>query len=83
MDQGQAVADELGGSGQGLPWITILDATGTELVNSTGPRGNIGCPVKEQERAYFIEMIEMTKQRAGDEQIKQLDSALAEYAASL
>ena len=83
MKNGQSVADKLGGKGQGLPWITILDANGEELVNSTGPDGNIGCPVKEQERAYFIEMIEKTKQHAGDEQIKQLAADLGEYAASL
>lgn len=83
MTNGQAVAIELGGGGEGLPWMTILDSTGKELVNSTGPTGNIGCPVGEKEQAYFMAMIGKTIQRASPEELKKVEANLAEYANEL
>ena len=83
MENGQVVADKLGGGGEGLPWVTILDSEGEELVNSTGPRGNVGCPVIEQERAYFIQMLEKTQQRNSADDLEALSKALESYAASL
>ena len=83
MQDGKAVAGRLGGSGKGLPWMTILDAEGSELINSDGPEGNIGCPVGESEQAYFITMLRQTMQRTSDEDLDRLAAALKDYAASL
>lgn len=83
MENGKLVAEELGGKGQGLPWLTILDGDGNELANSTGPKGNIGCPVKEDEQAYFIEMLQQTRQHNEASDIKTLAKSLADYAASM
>ena len=83
MENGQLVADELGGGREGLPWITILDDRGEELVNSTGPNGNVGCPVTEYERAYFIEMLQKTQRHNGAAEIKTLENSLEAYAATL
>ena len=84
MKNGQAVGDQLAGKRQSLPWFTILDADGKELVNSTDPNGdNIGCPVKDTERAHFVSMIEHTAQRSDANEIKKVESALATYAESL
>lgn len=83
MTNGQAVANELGGGGEGLPWMTILDSTGTELVNSIGPTGNIGCPVGDKEQAHFMAMLGKTVQRATPEKLKQVEANLAEYANEL
>jgi thiol:disulfide interchange protein len=41
-----------------IPWTVILDPDGKPVVNSTGPDGNIGFPVTEQEVAYFKTMLE-------------------------
>lgn len=83
MENGQEVADRLGGSGLGLPWITILDGEGKELTNSTGPEGNIGCPVKLEEQAYFVTMIERTVQHSDSDSIRKMQDALSAYAKSL
>ncbi|MEC8553748.1 MAG: hypothetical protein VXZ82_01960 [Planctomycetota bacterium] len=83
MTNGQAVATELGGGGEGLPWMTILDSTGKELVNSVGPTGNIGCPVGDEERAHFLAMLGKTIQRATPEELKQIEANLAAYANKL
>ena len=83
MEQGMAVAESLGGSSKGLPWMTILDASGEELINSDGPSGNVGCPVTESERAYFITMLEKTVQRTSKEGLAKLATALEAYAVTL
>ncbi len=82
MENGEATANRLRGErGGGIPWIAILDADGTELVTSDGPDGNIGCPVSEDECAYFVSMIETTIQRAPEGRIAEITKALDEYAA--
>lgn len=83
MDNGQQVADSLGGAGKGLPWCTVLDSDGKELINSDGPGGNIGCPVGEDEQAHFIKMLQSTGPAFSPEQIEILARALADYAVTL
>ncbi len=46
--------------GGGIPWMTILDAAGKELVTSDGPNGNVGCPARPDEIAWFRAMLERT-----------------------
>jgi Dioxygenase len=55
------------GKGGGIPWIVILDGDGHELVNSDGPKGNIGCPADAHEIDYFLSMIDKTRQHMSDE----------------
>jgi hypothetical protein len=38
---------------QGIPWFVILDAEGKELVDSNGPKGNIGHPDTDEEIEVF------------------------------
>ena len=81
MEHGDETARRLrGDQSGGIPWITILDADATELVTSDGPNGNIGCPITEQECAYFIGMIEKTIQHAPESQVAEIAKALDEYA---
>jgi hypothetical protein len=81
MTHGDEVGGRLRGArGGGIPWITILDGDGMELVTSDGPDGNIGCPITEQECAYFIEMLEKTVQHAPPQRITEITKALEEYA---
>ena len=84
MENGQKVAARLRkATKSGIPWMTILDADGAELTNSDSPRGNIGSPVTEKERAYFIQMLEKTVQRASSHDVNSIASALSDYAATL
>jgi hypothetical protein len=84
MENGAAVAKRLRGNrGGGIPWITILDKTGDELITSDGPSGNIGCPVTEDERSYFIVMLETSVQRSSAERIQALSKSLEAYAATV
>lgn len=81
MEHGGEVAAQLRGARTGgIPWITILDAEGTELVTSDGPDGNIGCPVSENECAYFVTMIEMTIRHAPEGRVADIAKALEVFA---
>ncbi len=81
MTNGGAIAQELRGDGAGgIPWITVLDSMGRELITSDSPDGNIGCPISEAECDYFVSMIEMTIQHASRERITAIAEALDAYA---
>jgi hypothetical protein len=83
MEQGDEVAQRLRGDRRGgIPWITILDGNGTELVTSDGPNGNIGCPITEAECAHFITMLEKTMQHAPDDRVGEIAKALDQYAST-
>ena len=63
MDKGGDVAERLrkGRIEGGIPWITILDADGNELITSDRPDGsNIGCPILPDEIEYFLTMLRKT-----------------------
>ncbi len=82
MQNGKQVATNLGhGANSGLPWMTVLDSTGDEIVNSDSPQGNIGCPITEKECGYFLTMIQQSKQRLTSQQTSDLATALDAYAA--
>lgn len=38
----------------GVPWFVIHDADRSELADSNGPNGNIGCPDTDEEIAVFM-----------------------------
>ncbi len=81
MKHGEEVGKKLRGErGGGIPWIVILDSNGQELVSSDGPNGNIGCPMNADEQAYFVSMLEKTRQHAPPERIAEIAKALAEFA---
>jgi hypothetical protein len=81
MQHGNDIAMKLRGDRKGgIPWITILDGEGVELVTSDGPKGNIGCPITEDECAYFVTMIENTIQHAQPGRVAEIAKALDDYA---
>lgn len=47
-----------GVEGGGIPWFVLLDSEGKQLANSNAHSGNIGFPVKDEEVAHFIAMLE-------------------------
>jgi hypothetical protein len=81
MTNGRDVADRLGKpANSGIPWMVILDAAGEKLINSDGPKGNVGYPYEPHEIEYFLTMLRSTAKHMGDEQIAQVESALNEAA---
>ena len=78
---GKAVADRLRGERTGgIPWMVITDATGKELVSSDGPEGNIGCPMSESERGWFVEMIRKTEQHMSKLELGTIEYELQIFA---
>lgn len=81
MEHGEEVAKLLRGKRTGgIPWITILNGEGKELITSDGPDGNIGCPIAEKECAYFVSMIAQTIQHAPDGRVAEIAKALDAFA---
>jgi hypothetical protein len=84
MKDGKTVADRLRrGRTGGIPWIVILDGSGKELVSSDGPSGNIGAPVKPLEVAWFMIMVDRSRQHMSEEQFHGLCRDLESYAETI
>lgn len=66
----------------GTPWLTILDGEGHEIINSDGPAGNIGCPITEDECAYFVEMIEKSAPTDPQDTAAAIGAALEKFASA-
>jgi hypothetical protein len=64
----------------GIPWMVILNDKGDALVTSDGPSGNVGCPVKPEERAWFLAMIQKTMQHMTKEHYEAVATGLKTYA---
>lgn len=76
MDNGDKVLEELKGDRDGgMPWMVILDGEGNELITSTGPDGNVGCPVEPNEIKHFVDMIRKSSD-ATDEQLQKITDAM-------
>jgi hypothetical protein len=81
---GAAVAERLlDGRSAGYPWMTILDADGKQLITSDSPDGNIGCPVTDSERAWFMKMLRETHQKMTGGELAVVGAALDAYAKTL
>ncbi len=81
MKDGQDLLDSYCKEPQGIPWFTILDGDGNELVNSTGPEGNCGCPVTKPEIAHFMNMIEQTTEAPSEDSLAAIRKSLEDYTA--
>ncbi|MHB8956739.1 MAG: carboxypeptidase regulatory-like domain-containing protein [Pirellulaceae bacterium] len=67
------------GAEGGIPWFAILDASGQLLVTSNDPKTkqNIGYPSEESGQIHFQHMLNSTRQRLTEEDVKQLIGELA------
>ena len=75
---GAKLAKELCKNYGGVPWCTILDKDGKEIINSDGPLGNIGFPVGNEEGInHFISMLEKSRKNLTDEDLLTLQKSLA------
>lgn len=64
----------------GIPWMTIITPDRVELINADGPKGNVGCPVRDHEIDWFMHMIAKTSKRIDPAQTKILRKALEAHA---
>jgi thiol-disulfide isomerase/thioredoxin len=64
----------------GLPWLVIVDPTGKAIIDSTGPKGNIGFPAEDHEVEHFIKMMQASKQRLSDADVAHLRRSLVDIA---
>ncbi len=53
----------------GIPWFAMLDANGRVLATTDKPGyGNIGCPAKDEEIAWFTQMLSKSATRITDQE---------------
>jgi uncharacterized protein YyaL (SSP411 family) len=57
---------------QGIPWFVFLDGDGQPVVNSTGPKGNVGFPAEPFEIAHFQTMLQTVRTHLTDAEISTL-----------
>ncbi len=84
---GVELARQLRGEATGTwPWLAITDAQGKVLISSDRPTDqgplNIGCPVSAKEQAWFLHMIDATRQTMEPGQRAILEKELAAFGAS-
>ena len=81
MTDGKEVAAELRkGKRGGIPWSVFLKPDGTTIIDSDGPKGNIGCPIQPEEAAHFLEMVKMARVQLTDAEIAAIGKSLDDYA---
>lgn len=74
------LAAQLGEQGdEGLPWWVVIDAAGKPLANCRGPHGSIGFPTEEDERAYFLSVVQATAPGISAEELAVIHRSLDEY----
>jgi thiol:disulfide interchange protein len=72
-----ALANRLGAKGNpGLPWYAVVDAKGASLGNSDGPKGNVGFPNNDEERAHVVSLIRSTAKGITPEEVETVAKAL-------
>lgn len=64
------------GKSGGIPWFVILDAKGTALATSDGPKGNIGYPGELHEIEHFVVMLKQAARKIEPAQIDRVEAAL-------
>ncbi|MCC6678745.1 MAG: thioredoxin family protein [Phycisphaerales bacterium] len=65
------------GQNGGIPWFVFLDGDGKSVIDSTGPKGNIGFPAAPEEIEHFGVMLRKTGKLSEAEVTGLLDSLKA------
>jgi thioredoxin-related protein len=60
----------------GIPWFVFLDAKGEALIDSNGPKGNIGFPAEPDEIVHFMKMLETARRHLSNADLAQLRKSL-------
>jgi thiol-disulfide isomerase/thioredoxin len=72
-----ALAIKLGAKGSvGLPWYAVIDAKAAPLGTSDGPKGNVGFPNDDSERAQFLSLIKSTAKGMSAEELDLVARAI-------
>ncbi len=84
MSGGNEIFQRYHGSGRGgVPWFAFIDARGTKLDTSEGPRGNVGYPMEPHEIEQFVSLMKKHAKKLDADGLKQLESLLVENARRL
>lgn len=76
---GQAVQKRYAGKDEGLPWFVFLNADGTTIVTSTGPKGNVGMPWAPHEVEHFEVMLQKARRNLTEAQVAALVASIREF----
>jgi len=60
----------------GVPWFVIHDADRSELADSNGPNGNIGCPDTDEEITVFLGILKKVCRTLKDEDLAALKASI-------
>ena len=83
MTGGQELLAEYNAKPGGIPWFVVLDSRGESIVDSNGPEGNVGYPVKPAEIAHFVAMLKQSATRIDADEIAEIEAALEAAAAEI
>lgn len=84
MDQAEEVVKRFEPSeGDGLPWMVLIDAKGSPLITSFGPKGNVGYPAYPFEIAHFVSMLKKGKKNISDADLAKIERGLQKEAEAL
>jgi hypothetical protein len=76
---GAEVAERLTGrQGQGVPFYAIFDSTGTMLMTSESPLGNIGHPEGFEGKRHIRKILLATRSKLTDQQIDEIVNTLSD-----
>jgi hypothetical protein len=64
---------------EGVPWFVIHDAEKTELADSNGPKGNIGCPNTDEEIEVFMGILKKVRSALTDDDLALLRKSLVAH----
>lgn len=79
MTGGQELLTKFNPKPGGIPWIIILNADGSRVIDSNGPNGNTGFPAADDEIAHFAKMLSTSaKKLSPEDQRKLVESLKAE-----
>ncbi|MGE3818481.1 MAG: thioredoxin family protein [Isosphaeraceae bacterium] len=77
MTGAEAILGRYKGDGSGgIPWFAFLDAQGKALIDSDGPKGNVGYPVLPEEIAHFVAMLRKAAPSLTPADVEKVEAAL-------
>ncbi len=66
------------GRSGGIPWFAFLDPGGKAIVDSDGPKGNIGYPAMPEEIEHFMGMLRKSGRKIEPADLGKIEAALKE-----
>lgn len=80
MVGGKELASQLReGQGGGIPWVALYNGKGEKMATSSGPKGNVGCPVDPHEIRQFMNMLRIGAVNLTVKELAALEASLTEH----